>query len=246
MDSLDLLADFASFLGTSGVVFSPPNVESNSKHAITRPDISQQLQGDMIITSTTKQHSFSNAAATAPTVKQEHPQHTGMQVGLSAPHPQPCEQSHGEEVLLGDYTTTWFDGRHPEQCANEELGTNREYPEYFNYMPVPPWTDTYTSEQLPPYLSEPWAPYQRIQNINNIAPPAAKVYRGPCGDMRCNCQELVPQLPRSYNAFIPQQSEQRRGPMVMFQDEQVTITQEQWLDMAAHQEQLRMSQVQQF
>lgn len=243
MDSLDLLADFASFLGTSGVVFSPPDAETNNRHAITKPEVSHQLQGDMITASAAKQRRLSTVVATTQAVKREPLQHTDMQGALSAQHPQLYEQSQNEEALLEDYTSHWFDGSHPEKYAKQELGTAREY---LNYMPAPTWTDTYISEQLPPYLSEAWAPYQGIQSINNIAPPAAKVYRGPCGDARCNCQALVPQVARGYNAFMPQQSQERRAAMVMFQDEQVTITEEQWLEMAAQQEQLRMRQEQQF
>ncbi|KAF1919629.1 hypothetical protein BDU57DRAFT_147510 [Ampelomyces quisqualis] len=242
MASLDLLADFTSFLGSSGVVFSPPYISSNGR-AITETEEFRLLQDDVITGRAENQRPPNNMVATGRTDKQESLQHMKMQSGISAQQPQTCEQPLEEQIIWGDYTSYWFDGGQLEEYANQRLISAHGYSEYVEPVPAPVWTDRHTSEGSQSYLREMWAPYQHVNDINNIAPSAGEIYRGPCGDVRCNCQRVDP---RDFNAYIPSLSEEQGDATAVFQADHIQRMNDRWSAMAAQEEQYSMSQAHQF
>jgi hypothetical protein len=243
MDSLDLLVDFAASLSSPSVVFSPPDVRSDNGHTFTKDGVSHLVRSDVITGNTVKQRPHKITTATAPRVEQENIQHPEIQGALSAQHPPLYEQSRYGQGLPADYISHWFGGRQSEFYANAQAGTAREYPEYFDYMSVPTWTVAYASEGLPPYPRNAWVPYQRAHDIN-MALPVAEIYREPCRDATCNCQGLGPPLAQDLSAYMPVPVEERHDARVVFDPEQVQITEEEWV--AVQEEQYRMSQAQQF
>jgi hypothetical protein len=253
MDTLDLLVDFAGLLNCSAVKPDPIDVKNNHESITPGLRLPTTLYGDLQPTPIMQQ-SRSFAPIEDWTDRPQNLTSAAVsQRALVDQHSQVYDSPWDKRGALENYESHWADGRHFDQYSSGQPGSIRETHEYLDCQYNPAWTTLYASEGTTSNVKDAWAPYHHIRGphdtgeARHFALPDYKLFNTGCRNEGCDCQTYGPSFIKAVNGHMPNSMNGgQRGIESTFRGDQVERICDPWVASAINEEQLRLSEAQQY
>jgi hypothetical protein len=253
MDALDLLVDFAGLVNYSAVKSESFDVRTNRESINSGPRLSTALYEDVQPTSAMQQSQSFVPIRDWTDRPQNLPSTTVSQRAPVDQHSQVYDYTWAKRGAFENCESHWTDGRHFNQYSSGQPGSIRGAHEYLDCQYNPDSKTLYAFEGIASNIKDTWASYQHTRGLHDqeearpFALPDYKLFASGCRNEWCDCQAYDPRFMKAINGHIPNpMNGGQRGVEAAFRSNQVERTYDPWVASAINEEQLRLSQAQQY